>query len=135
MWRLCSKIYFIGNSFWKIYEVRSERGDFNSCGKCSSGALTLTPCGSHWRGFLTFIQIAHGHTVPPAEVNWAGLAVLFSRQIINCLIHFSLLSDFRMNKGLIIIGQYFEIPITVHNQNMFANVIDASSVNDSSILV
>ena len=30
MWRLCSKIYFIGNSFWKFYEVRSEREDFNS---------------------------------------------------------------------------------------------------------
>ena len=26
MWRLCSKIYFIWNSFWKFYEVKSERG-------------------------------------------------------------------------------------------------------------
>ena len=41
MWRLCSKIYFIGNSFWKFYEVRSERGDFNSCGKWSSRVLSL----------------------------------------------------------------------------------------------
>ena len=40
MWRLCSKIYFIGNS-WKFYEVRSERGDFNSCGKWSSRVLPL----------------------------------------------------------------------------------------------
>ena len=41
MWRLCSRIYFIGNSFWKFYEVRSERGDFNSCGKWSSRVLPL----------------------------------------------------------------------------------------------
>ena len=41
MWRLCSKIYFIGNSFWKFYEVRSERGDFNSCGKWSSRVPAL----------------------------------------------------------------------------------------------
>ena len=40
MWKLCSKIYLIGNSFWKFYEVRSERGDFNSCGKWSSRVLS-----------------------------------------------------------------------------------------------
>ena len=28
---LWSKIYFIRNSFWKFYEMRSERGDFNWC--------------------------------------------------------------------------------------------------------
>ena len=31
MWVLWSKIYFIRNSFWKFYEVRSEKGDFNWC--------------------------------------------------------------------------------------------------------
>ena len=41
MWRLCSKIYFIGNSFWKFYDVRSERGDFDSCGKWSSRMVPL----------------------------------------------------------------------------------------------
>ena len=29
MWTLWDKIYLIKNSFWKFYEVRSERGDFN----------------------------------------------------------------------------------------------------------
>ena len=62
MWRLCSKIYFIGNSFWKFYEVRSKRADFNSYGKWSSRELTLMLL-EFWRGFLTFIQIDHGHTV------------------------------------------------------------------------
>ena len=41
MWRLYSKIYFIRNSFWKFYEVRSKMGDFNSCGKWSSRVLPL----------------------------------------------------------------------------------------------
>ena len=41
MWRLCSKIYFIRNSFWKFYELRSERWDFNSCGKWSSRVLPV----------------------------------------------------------------------------------------------
>ena len=41
MWRLCSKIYFIGNSFWKFYEVRSKRGELNSFGKWSSRVLPL----------------------------------------------------------------------------------------------
>ena len=31
MWTLWNKIYFIKNSFWKFYEVKSERGDFNWC--------------------------------------------------------------------------------------------------------
>ena len=25
-------------------------------------------CGGHWRGFLTFIQIAHGHTVHQMDI-------------------------------------------------------------------
>ena len=31
MWSFWNKIYLIKNSFWKFYEVRSERGDFNWC--------------------------------------------------------------------------------------------------------
>ena len=41
MWRLCSKIYFIWNRFWKFYEVRSKRGDFNSCWQWSSRVAAL----------------------------------------------------------------------------------------------
>ena len=58
MWVLWSKIYFIRNSFWKFYEVRSERGisiDANS------GTLryVLWCCGSICHQLLNFIQIGY----------------------------------------------------------------------------
>ena len=41
MWTLWNKIYFIKYSFWKFYEVRAERGDFNWCWFWSSEVCTL----------------------------------------------------------------------------------------------
>ena len=60
MWTLWNKLYFIENSFWKLYEVRSEID-------ADSGPLgyVLWCCGSRSWEELTFIQIGSGHTVCP----------------------------------------------------------------------
>ena len=53
---IVEKIYFIRNSFWKFYKVRSERGDFNWCRFWAS-------YGSICHQLFTFIQIGSGHAV------------------------------------------------------------------------
>ena len=50
------------NSFWKFYEMRSERGDFNWY-KFWAFCYVLWCCGSRSQDFFTFIQIGSGHTV------------------------------------------------------------------------
>ena len=60
MWLLWGKIYFIRNGFWKIYEVKPERGDFNW------HWFILLRCilwcySSICHQLLTSIQICFGH--------------------------------------------------------------------------
>ena len=65
MWTLWNKIYSIKNSFWKFYEVRSERRDFNWCWFWSSylGMYLLWCSGGICHQPNTFIQIGSDHTV------------------------------------------------------------------------
>ena len=67
MWRLCSKIYFIGNSFWKFNEVRSERGDFNSCGKWSFYVVVVV-------GVVSLLLFR----LPMAILLWLALVIFVS---------------------------------------------------------
>ena len=60
MLRLWRKIYFIGISFWKFYEVRSKKGILFFVDNDPQG-YKLSCCGSFV--FLIFIQIAFVHTV------------------------------------------------------------------------
>ena len=46
------------NSFWKMYEVRSKRVDFNWCRPLG---YVLWCCGSRSQDFFTFIQTGSGH--------------------------------------------------------------------------
>ena len=69
MWRLCSKVYFIGNSFWKFYEVRSERGDFNFCGKWSSRVLPLTLLDAGGGSHEPPLGVISHHSVGDAPTN------------------------------------------------------------------
>ena len=60
MWVLWSKIYFIENSFWKFYDVRSEKGGFQLL-------KILGLLGIYFDAVVvevfTFFQIGSGHTV------------------------------------------------------------------------
>ena len=38
-------------------------------------------CGDHWHGFLTFIQIAHGHTVKMLKINFLNEAIIFLKML------------------------------------------------------
>ena len=63
MWTLWNKIYFIKNSFWKFYEVRSERGGFQLIQILSLLGMYILWCwGSRSQDVFTFVQIGSGHT-------------------------------------------------------------------------
>ena len=54
MWTLWNKIYLIKNSFWKFYEVRSEREDFNWCWLVSINSRYVLSLGKLFDDFYDF---------------------------------------------------------------------------------
>ena len=75
MWVLWSKFYFIRNSFWIVYDVRSERGISIDA---DSGPLryVLWCCDDICHQPFTFIQIGSGHASTGWIVEWHKIGYL-----------------------------------------------------------